>query len=786
MSRPKHRIRPADAADALRDLPADAGLWRDPIVWIVPLVIVVATIVTFWPATANDFVNWDDHRNFLQNRAFRGLGLEQIKWAFGTRLLGVYQPLSWIVLSAQYVMFELNPSGYHAISVLLHAATAVVFYLIVLRLLPLAMPQIIERLGPAVTTPLAFCAGIASAAYALHPLRTETVAWASSQPYVLSMLFFLLTLLCYVNAADRADGKFGWLWYTAAILTYLCCVLSKAIGVMLPVALMVMDVYPLRRIGGSRGWPGPRIARLLLEKLPFFVLAALTALLGTIATDTNDPMSQQLGTADRIALGLYGLAFYVYKTLVPTNLLPYYPIPRPFNPMAVTALIAAGFIVGLTVLFVAIRKRFPGGLAAWAYYVIMLVPVLGIVQHGSQIAADRYTYLSCLVWPIMLAAGLLWLWQAKRSGSRAGAAFYPAIAVAVVAAGALTPLSWSQTHVWRDSKTLWTYVLDRAGPCDYAHNNLGTALEPESFRDKKIAAEVLAHYERAVEIEPKNYKAQRNVGVALNRAGRRDEAEKHLRAAIDVYPDYANAHNSLGLVLEAKGQHAEAIECFKRAIALGKSHRNEIAEPYVNLAIVLQTTGRRDEAIEYLKTAIALARRNGDEIAQPYSILAKIYATDSEHPRINEAIELWKTALRIDPSRSLVRKELAGVLGNQKRYKEALSVLEEGLKVNPSDAGTAANLAWMLATAPNASDRDGPRAVRLAEAAVKSQPSEDPRMLNALAAAYAEAGRYDEALKTLARAINIAHQRKDQALVDQLTPFLMTYRSHKPYHMPAK
>jgi Flp pilus assembly protein TadD len=544
----------------------------------VPAVVALATIVTFWPATDNDFVNWDDHRNFLQNRWYRGLGAEQIKWAFTTGLLGVYQPLSWIALSAQYVMFELDPGGYHAVSVLLHAATAVVFYFLVLRLLPLT----IDLPGRAAITPLAVFAGIAAAAYALHPLRTEPVAWASSQPYVLAMLFYLLTLLFYVLATtERSGDALSWPWYAAAVVAYVCCLLSKAVGVMLPFVLLLMDVYPLRRIGSPRSWWGHHTLRIALEKLPFLALAIATAGLSVIATDTNAPMSQTLHGGHRMMLALFGLAFYVYKTLVPMNLLPLYPIPRPFDPLTAKFLIAAGLTVGLTICFLLLRRRFSGFLAAWAYYVLMLVPVLGIVQHGSQIAADRYAYLSCLVWPMLLAAGLLWLWRARFRGERAGVAFAPGVAMAVLAVAAVTPFTRAQTHVWRNSESLWTHVLSHEDTCDYAHNNLGTAVEAAGR-----AEEAVTHYRRAVEIEPLNIKARRNLGAALNRAGHHAEAEEQLRAAIKLAPGFANAHNSLGLVLDATGRRDEAIGHFKTAIAIGRRDNDPIAEPYINLANV--------------------------------------------------------------------------------------------------------------------------------------------------------------------------------------------------------
>ena len=246
--------------------------------WLAPCVVVVATTMAFLPTLANGFLAWDDATNFLKNPHFRGLGWQQLRWMFTTFLLGPYQPLSWVTLGLDYLIWGMNPFGYHLTNLILHAANALVFYYLARRLLSMTLAAAHEEFS------LQFGASLAALFFALHPLRVESVAWVTERRDVLSGLFFLLTLWCYVNMAQAATASGYKKWLSATLALYVLSLLSKATALTLPVVLLVLDVYPLRRMGGEvREWFAQAAHKVWLEKLPFVLLAALAgwvALLG--------------------------------------------------------------------------------------------------------------------------------------------------------------------------------------------------------------------------------------------------------------------------------------------------------------------------------------------------------------------------------------------------------------------------------------------------------------------------------------------------------------------------
>src|SRR5881409_3840598 len=368
--------------------------------WLAPLLIALVTFAAFLPVLQNQFVDWDDQRNFLDNHHYRGLGWTHLRWMWTTHL-GHYIPLTWMTLGLDYLLWGMNPVGYHLTNLLLHAANAVVFFFVVRRLLARALPSPSER-GHA----LALSAGFASLVFAIHPLRVESVAWATERRDVLSGLFYLLTLLMYLRACER--GARGQRLYWLSVALFGCALLSKSMAVSLPIVLLILDVYPLRRLGGSLGcWWSEPARRVYVEKIPFVLLAAAASALAVRAQSLVHSMAplDQLSVAARLAVSAYGLSFYLWKMIVPSNLSPLYPRPLTVDPWAMPFVLSYGLVLATTGIALALRRRVPGLSAAWSAYVVVLLPVLGIVQIGSQIAADRYTYLASFGWATLAGAG---------------------------------------------------------------------------------------------------------------------------------------------------------------------------------------------------------------------------------------------------------------------------------------------------------------------------------------------------------------------------------------------
>ncbi len=453
--------------------------------WTLPLLIAIVTFVVFFPALQNGFVSWDDDRNFLENPSYRGLGWSQLRWMFTTFHGGHYQPLSWMTLGLDYLLWGMEPWGYHLTNLLFHAANAVLFFFVSLRLLSLAFFK------TAVSGNLALhaAAGLAALIFSIHPLRVESVAWVTARRDLLSAFFLLLTLLCYLRASQVAESVFTRRrWMTAAVLVYASSLLSKAIGMTLPVVLLALDVYPLRRLGGGPGrfdrtahlerWFGPGVRRIWFEKVSFFLLAAISGIVALFIQEEAGALKplERYGPTARIAQAFFGFAFYLWKTIFPFGLSPLYELPARFNPWDWPFVLSGLVVVAVSLALFVVRERWPAALAIWVCYLALLAPVSGIAQTGAQVAADRYSYLSCLGWAILAGAGLLYCWQAWIGGRVALRTLVAVTGLATAITIGLGILTWKQTLVWRDSERLWRHVLTIDSKSSIGHNSLGVVL----------------------------------------------------------------------------------------------------------------------------------------------------------------------------------------------------------------------------------------------------------------------------------------------------------------------
>src|SRR3989442_2815741 len=500
--------------------------------WLVPLLVVLCTLAAFLPTLQNHFVNWDDDKNFLDNHHYRGLTWQQLSWMWTTHL-GHYIPLTWMTLGMDYLLWGMNPVGYHLTSLLLHAASAVVVYFVVVRILTLALPRLADR-GHA----LVASAGFAALVFAIHPLRVESVGCVTDRRDVLSGLFFLLTILVSLRSCERPE--LGRWWYGLSVALFGCALVSKSMAVSLPVVLLILEVYPLRRLGGSLGWASASARRVSVEKIPFVLLAAAASAIAFMAQSSIRAMVPvaQLSALDRLAVSAYGLSFYLWKTVVPLDLSPLYMLPPTVNSAATPFILSYGGMLAVTSTALALRHRVPGLPAAWLAYVVVLLPVLGIAQSGPQIAADRYTYLAALGWAILAGAGLLSCWRLATSSTIGAPTTWGLAGIATGIVIALGVLTWNQVRVWQDSERLWTHARAGDPNSSVANNNLGYALD----RQGRLA-EAIGHYRQALRIKPDYAEAHNNVGQALDRQGKPAEAMEHFQAALSIQPYYAEVHS---------------------------------------------------------------------------------------------------------------------------------------------------------------------------------------------------------------------------------------------------
>jgi hypothetical protein len=509
----------------------------------VALVVAVITAVVFAPALDNDFVHWDDDRNFLTNPNFRGLGATQIHWMFTSALTGHWIPLTWLTLGADYLLWGMHPFGYHLTNILLHAANAALFFVLAFRLLELALPG-------AGSMAWHYGAVTAAVAFAVHPLRAESVAWITERRDVLAGLFFLAAILAYFNAS-QGHLRRRRTWLIVSLSCHAFALMSKSITMTLPIVLVVLDFYPLGRLrGGWRQWTAPASRRVWTEKIPFLILSLATgviALQALKAAHFLTPLDHH-STGTRVALAAYGFVFYLWKTVLPLGLTPLYEMPVVIDPLAPPFLWSAIVVASVFAALCFLRRRWPAGLAACAVYGAILLPVSLRVHAGHQLVADRYSYLACLGWVLLVGAAVAAIVHAV--GSRR---LRPAIGRLVVGATAawLLGLGWlstQQARVWQDTGVLWRHAVNTDPTCALCHNQLGAWLGSQG-----ALTPALEHFERGVALRPDHGPLRLNLSAALTLLGRPAEAAAELSRLAARYPADIDVQRRLGAALALQG-----------------------------------------------------------------------------------------------------------------------------------------------------------------------------------------------------------------------------------------
>lgn len=590
------------------------------------LSIVLAVVAVFAVGLRNEFVDWDDAANLLENQDYRGLGGAHLAWMFTTTLMGHYIPLTWLTFGLDYLLWGMEPAGYHFTNLVLHAANATLVYWLAKHLLAAARPRAGEY---------ALRAGAAVAAlfFAVHPLRAESVAWATERRDVLSGLLFLTCVLIYLRAA-AAHAHSRRRLLLLAIAAFALAMLAKSIVMTLPLLLLVLDWYPLRRLQGWSWSEGNR--RVLLEKIPFFAVGLAGAEVSYWAV-ARDGLLTQYSLPSRIAMALYSLVFYVSKTVLPSDLSPLYELPSHVEVLDAQFLGASIAVAVLSVALVALAPRWPAGLAAYAWYVIMLVPVGGLVHSGHQLAHDRYSYLSCLSFAVLAGGVVVWLAGAQAAGRLRPPVFRASCGAIGTLLVTLAFLTWLQVQVWRDTESLWMHATSATPECSICHDNYGTVLVNRSAVRPWARLLAIEQFQQALMLKPERDNPYGGLGVALLGLRRPREAEQALLRVVAAKPRNIAVLHNLGNALKEQGRFADAVPYLRRAVALDEHH------PVIraNLGEALLGSGHIDEAIVELRRAtdewpfqleprkvLILAyheARNGVETRRQFTILRQLH-----------------------------------------------------------------------------------------------------------------------------------------------------------------
>lgn len=627
---------------------------------------------SFLPSLQNEFVNWDDD-NFVGNSKAHGLAPAQLGWMFTTFEYGNYYPLTWITKGLDFFFWGLNPIGYHLTSLLLHTLNSILFYFLIvlfLKQLPGVAPHI-NSLG------FRMCCAFGALFFALHPLRVEPVAWLSARGDVLCGAFYIGCVLAYLRMHQaRGNPASNRKWYIISLLLFALSLLSRAWGITLPVVLCILDIYPLGRLSS-----GERLRaagkKILIEKIPFFLLAVGAGILALLARETGKmPTITEHGVLARLLQATYGLCFYLWKTVAPLRLFPAYLVDSSPGPAEMKYIICTIIVVLLTVSLIIMRKRWPWALTTWLCYLVIVSPVLGFVQSGVQSAADRYTYLGCLPFGILAGSAVTRLWLQWRAKDMSSALWLSCAVTASAVLLLLSVLTFRQTMIWHDSQTLWRRVI-QLDPANYiGHNNLGLVL-----RDQGNPGEAIVHFREAVRVKPDDVYSRNNLGTALARQGNYQEAVVHFQEALRVEPYYADAQVNWGLVLMRQGNFPEAAIHFQEALRINPDN----AKASRNLGAALAGKSSLKEALDMLSEAV---RVNPNDAAAHNNLGVAL----AHEGRLEDAIRHFSEALRINPNNAGAHNNLGTALAREGNLGEAIRHFSEALQINPDDAEARANL----------------------------------------------------------------------------------------------
>ena len=723
---------------------------------IIGFLLVAVTLAIYWPATRFEFTNFDDPDYVSDNRMVQaGLTWTSIKWALTSTKSSLWLPVTRLTHLAAWEVFGANSGGHHLVNIVIHAINALLAFLVV------------ERMTGAVAR-----SAFVAALFAWHPLRVESVAWVAELKDVLAVSFWFLTMLCYLRFIKTRRMVDRLL----LIGTYALGLMCKPMLVTLPFALLLIDVWPLNRLrfpalfGRARdaGTPTGPASRpdspsgitwrqAVVEKLPLFVMAlAFCAVTLLTATKSVAPVPSTY----RIANAFVSYARYLGKTIYPVDLAVLYPLPGKWPSWQV--MMAFGLVMVLSAVAVAMARKRPYVFSGWFWFVGILVPVIGLVQAGPQAMADRFTYLPSLgltmvaVWAI---AGIVPHLPFGRSGA---AALGGVVAVLYLVA------THQQLSHWRNTITLFEHTLANTSNNYIAHYNLAEAMSA-----KGMLTESIPHYEECIRISRNSEDAWNNLGVVYARLGQRDKATEHYLEAMRLNPQYAAAHFNYGLIHYFQQRMDDALAKFNETLRLSPGH----FQAWCWIGRVYVEQGRLDEARQSFLRSLEF----NPQYHEAHYELGVLLMNQGE---TTAAIQHLQKVRQLQPDYTAVYGKLGLALASSRQPAEAITEYRRALSLEPDSVESLNNLAWLLATDPNPSVRNGTEAIRLASRACEVTSNQIPYLIGTLAAAFAEASRFEEASRSARLAADVATRLGQTNIAEKNLELQKLFEQRKPFRQP--
>ena len=695
-------------------------------------VLAAITWLIFGQTLGHQFVTYDDPQYVYENaKVAAGLSLEGVSWAFTHTIGGNWHPLTTISHMLDCQLYGLKPAGHHFTNVLLHTIAVILLFLVLRQ-----MAGTLWR------------SAFVAALFAVHPLHVESVAWISERKDVLSAVFFMLTLGAYIRYVHAPSLTS----YALVLLLFALGLMSKPMLVTVPFVLLLLDYWPLGRITGpafaktmarqaatSSHWS--MVGRLITEKIPLFALSALSSVVTLVVQLHGARAIDQLPFAWRLNNAAFSYVAYIWQMFWPARLAAFYPHPNDQLRLW-QVLLAITFLIAVSLLAIRWVKERPYIFTGWFWYIGMLVPVIGLVQAGEQARSDRYTYLPQIGLYVLIAWGVTDLMMPIMTRNRGLQPVTTSRGPATHGSGGTQARgSLGFAKFPRDNKSLGYKLFTAVIAVSIIITLIWRAFVQTSYWKN---SETLWNHTLAVTTD--NDAAHNNLGYLFLQRGELDSAISHFETALEIRSRNAASHynfggalieNSLANALAQKGLLGEAINHYERAIRL----RPDYGDPYLNLGSVLFEEGQ-----------------------------------------IRDAIAQWQKALATQPNDAGFHTALGNAFLKGELQKDAIAEYEHAARISSQDAQARNNLAWLLATSPDASIRDGNRAIDLAKQAVRISRGRDPNYLRTLAAACAESGRFAEAAETARRALQAAEIRNNSNLINALRDEIALYELGLPFH----
>ncbi|HEX4121459.1 MAG TPA: tetratricopeptide repeat protein [Verrucomicrobiae bacterium] len=735
-------------------------------VWI-SLALAAVTFAVYAQGLRCQFLTFDDQAYVTENRhVLPGITLAGIKWAFTSVTAGNWHPLTMLSHMLDCQVYGLRPWGHHLTNILIHTANTVLLFLV--------LTQMTGAIWRSASVALLF---------AVHPAHVESVEWIAERKDVLCAFFFLLAIWAYAKAqTSNAKFRYGWV-----LVLYVLALMSKPMAVTFPCVVLLLDLWPLQRV---RGLDWPVWLRLVMEKWPLFWLSALWCGITVWAQSKGEAVASGsvLPVGERIIHAMVSYFDYLGVLVFPRHLSIYYPYIH-HEPLILGIATGAALVL-LTFAALACAKRLPWLPVGWLWFLGMLIPVIGLVQVGGQGWADRYLYLPCIGFFVVV------VWAVAEIARR-----LPVVKLLIpVAALAFAAVTSVELKYWRDTATLFGRALEvtdnnylamtlvgsmkaEKGQLDDAitlyrkalsikptypegHFFLGRALE-----QKGQTAEALDEFKKALRLRPEFDAANIMVGLALAKEGKFDDAVAHYKVALKDNPDSAAAESDWGMAMMKEGQWKESIAHYEQALRLDP----DLAEAHNNLAIGYLQAGRVADGIAQLRAALKL---NPADTETQYN-LAQALNQEQQWPA---AAEILKPLAAARPADSKVQFQFGLALEHLGQTRDAMSHYAAALLKNPDYVDALQHLAWIAATDSRPELRNGNEAVELASHACDLTEQKRPAILLTLSAAYAEAGRYLDALSTATRAEELAKAQGQRELEAEAVQFRGLFKAGKTYH----